>query len=94
MIVIHSDTFDTHKVLEAMSRKKMMKQFSKIHIKAPFYSFPQVSILIMEIAKFNFFLDKEPPTEADSEQEFELVLVEKGENKSDAFYDSYHKMTI
>ena len=48
----------------------------------------------MEIAKFNFFLDKEPPTEADSEQEFELVLVEKGENKSDAFYDSYHKMTI
>lgn len=62
VILIHSDTFDTHKVLEAISRKKLMKQFSKIHIKAPFYTFAQVSTLLLEIAKFNFFLEKEPPT--------------------------------
>lgn len=52
-----------------------MKQFSKIHIKAPFYTFPKVSILLLEIAKFNFFLEKEPPTESEDDKEFELVLI-------------------
>lgn len=62
-------------MLEAISRKKLMKQFSKIHIKAPFYTFPKVSILLLEIAKFNFFLEKEPPTESEDDKEFELVLI-------------------